>query len=110
MADFSHLHPIFPKIASGFSSPPNGFGPRGPQVVTLELRSLEQRLNHGSVSAGAMDEANEAMAKAGNATGERGKNVNLEKLGCCKTGIFWEVGTSGKNLEILDAHPEKVGF
>lgn len=33
------------------------------QVVTLELRSLEQRLNHGSVSAGAMDEANEAMAK-----------------------------------------------
>ena len=35
-----------------------------PQVVTLELRSLEQRLNHGSLSAGAMDEANEAMAKA----------------------------------------------
>ena len=43
-----------------------------PQVVTLELRSLEQRLNYGSVSAGAMDEAKEAMAKAtqGNATGK----------------------------------------
>ncbi|CAL1150954.1 unnamed protein product [Cladocopium goreaui] len=33
------------------------------EVVTLELRSLEQRLNYGSVSAGAMDEAKEAMAK-----------------------------------------------
>lgn len=33
------------------------------QVVTLELRSLEQRVTHGSVAAGAMDEVNEAMAK-----------------------------------------------
>ena len=45
------------------------------QVVTLELRSLEQRLSHGSVSAGAMDEANEAMAKVGRTLGDFSEKV-----------------------------------
>lgn len=33
------------------------------QTVTTELRTLEQRLVGSAVSAGAMDDANEAMAK-----------------------------------------------
>ena len=60
-----------------------------PQVVTLELRSLEQRLNYGSVSAGAMDEATEAMAKAT----QRGKR--------------WEFG--GKKVETPGENVGKNG-
>ena len=62
---------------------------RPSQVVTLELRSLEQRLNHGSISAGAMDEANEAMAKAT----QRGKR--------------WEFG--GKKVETPGENVGKNG-
>ena len=57
--------------------------------MTLELRSLEQRLNYGSVSAGAMDEAKEAMAKAT----QRGKH--------------WEFG--GKKVETPGEPWRKMG-
>ena len=72
-----------------------------PQVVTLELRSLEQRLNHGSVSAGAMDEANEAMAKAQRRNGGK----TLGRLGGKKVerpgenvGKRWEKWENWKRL------------